>query len=71
MRETIIVPDKVLGYKMGYPVILREISPGKMKEHRFHEEIFYMRTVSPRLFVVIWGGKRIDGFLSKKRASVR
>lgn len=80
-RETILKKDILIGEKRGYPLIVRPITSGAtmgktlefsdnrtdLPAYKRAAASFKTPAICPALFLVIWGTKRLDGFLHKKK----
>lgn len=78
LTKCIIRDEKVIGVKEGKPLKIRHVPPsaGSLKKYfKTVEEannkggMRYGKGAASAMYLVIFGGKRLDGFLSSKRAT--
>ena len=81
-REGIIKDAIFIGNLCGYPLMVRPISEARndakvieykddrtdLPSYKRDWGSFKMKVVAPPLYIVSWGGQRIDSFLQKKNA---
>ena len=81
-RETILKEPIYIGHKCGYAVTVRQITESRcdssvvnfnddrtdLPSYKRNWGTFKMKVNSPPIFVVAYGGVRLDSFLQKKNA---